>query len=257
MSSTKTNTPENTADDTRPTNVIPAVDGEPPKPKGKRKLAPDDDEFRKGNTQEIAIDISNKAMFESISSYRRDEMTADEYWERIFFVHLKTKELYILAEEYGSELRTFYLPINSLKDAYEHVIHVCANDYMARSGAAASNETYVKDNLKSALICECKAFFDTADFLAIILRKKIAECLNAFTYPQISSVWDDYNTVRLDILRVNQEIAEIRNKKSESNEYYIDADVDRYYNETKKLLDYYTFIEEKVYPKLEQRFNDI
>lgn len=227
------------------------------KPKGKRTLLPDDDEFRKGTTQDIAIDESNKALFESINSYRRDEMTADEYWERIFYVHLKTKELYILAEEYGSELRTFYLPINSLKDAYEHVIRVCANDYMAKSGAAASNQTYVRDNLKNALVCECKAFFDTADFLSILLRKKIAECLSAFSYPQISSVWDEYNGARLNILRINQEISEIRNKKSETSDYYIDANIEKYYNETKKLLDYYIFIEEKVYPKLHQRFSDI
>ena len=184
-------------------------------------------------------------------------MTENEYWERIFYVHLKTKELYILAEEYGSELQTFFLPINSLKNAYENIIHVCANDYMARIGNSDSNPKYVLDNLRVALGHECKAFFDTADFLSILLRKKIAECLNGFTYPQIASVWDDYNTVRLQLIQINQEISEIRNRKSDTNDYYIDEDVEKYYFETKNLLDWYIFVEEKVYPKLEQRFNDI
>lgn len=206
-----------------------------------------------GNT----IEAANTALFDSISSYRKEEMTVNEYWERIFYVHLKTKELYILAEEYGSELRTFYLPINSMKDAYDHVIRVCANNYMAEMNTANSNEAYVKDNLKSALCFECKAFFDTADFLSILLRKKITSCLSAFSYPQISSVWDEYNTVRLDIININREISEIRNRKADTNDYYIDTDVEKYYVETKKLLDYYTYIEEKIYPKLEERFSDI
>lgn len=204
-----------------------------------------------------SVDVSNKAMFDGINTYRKGDMTADEYWERIFYVHLKTKELYILAEEYGSELKTFFLPINSLKNAYENVIHVCANDYMARTGSGAFNEKYALDNLRSALGNECKAFFDTADFLSILLRKKIAECLNGFTYPQIASVWDEYNDVRLNLIKVNQEIADIRSHKSDSSDYYIDEDVEKYYNETKKLLDWYIYVEEKVYPKLEQRFNDI
>lgn len=134
---------------------------------------------------------------------------------------------------------------------------MCANDYMARIGNSDSNPKYVLDNLRAALGHECKAFFDTADFLSILLRKKIAECLNGFTYPQIASVWDDYNTVRLQLIQINQEISEIRNRKSDTNDYYIDEDVEKYYFETKNLLDWYIFVEEKVYPKLEQRFNDI
>ncbi|MCI5892946.1 MAG: hypothetical protein MRZ66_06050 [Clostridiales bacterium] len=223
----------------------------------KRRTLDDGSKREDSYIDKESIDASNKAIFDSINSYRKEDMTADEYWERIFYVHLKTKELYILAEEYGSELKTFYLPINSLKDAYENVIHVCANDYMVRNGIATSNDAYVKDNLRKALASECKAFFDTADFLSILLRKKIAECLNGFTYPQIASVWDDYNTVRLELIQINQEISEIRNRKSDTHDFYIDADVEKYYFETKNLLDWYIFIEEKVYPKLEQRFNDI
>ena len=202
-------------------------------------------------------DMSNRAMFDSINTYRKSNMTADEYWERIFYVHLKTKELYILAEEYGSELKTFFLPINSLKNAYENIIHVCANDYMARTGNGTYNEKYTLDNLRSALGNECKAFFDTADFLAIMLRRKLSESLGGFTYPQIASVWDEYNDVRLSLIKTNQEIADIRTHKADNSDYYIDEDVEKYYNEVKKLLDWYIYVEEKVYPKLEQRFNDM
>ena len=127
---------------------------------------------------------------------------------------------------------------------------------MARTGNSPSNSSYVMDNLRAALGNECKAFFDTADFLSILLRKKINERLSGFTYPQIASVWDEYNDVRMELIRVNQEIADIRNKKSDSNDYYIDEDVESYYNETKKLMQWYVYVEEKIYPKLEQRFND-
>lgn len=207
--------------------------------------------------KEDSVAASSKAMYERIGAYREAAMTADEYWERIFYVHLKTKELYLLAEEYGSELKTFYLPVNSLVKAYENVIHVCANDYMARTGSGKSNEKYVTDNLRNALGNECKAFFDTADFLSILLRKKIGECLNGFTYPQIASVWDEYNDVRTRLIKTSREIANIRNHKSDNNDYYIDEDVEKYYNETKNLFDWYIYVEEKVYPKLEERFNDI
>ena len=162
-----------------------------------------------------------------------------------------------MAEEYGPELKTFFLPINSLKNAYENIIHVCANDFMARSGNGNSNDKYMMDNLRSALANECKAFFDTADFLSILLRKKIVDRLSGFTYPQIASVWDEYNDVRIKIIKISQEIADIRNRKSDTNDYYIDEDVEFYYNETKSLLDNYIYVEEKVYPKLETRFSDI
>lgn len=240
------------------TDVMPVVSEKNiEKPNKKRRTLEVQPDVESRHKEAGGMDASNKAIFERISSYKKEEMTTDEYWERIFYVHLKTKELYILAEEYSSELKTFYLPINSLKDAYENIIHVCANDYMVRKGTASSNDTYVRDNLRKALESECKAFFDTADFLSVILRKKIAECLNGFSYPQIASVWDDYNKVRLELIQINQEIAEIRTRKSETSDYYIDADVEKYYAETKNLLDWYVFIEEKVYPRLEQRFNDI
>lgn len=233
---------------------------------GQTKIIPSDDVRQEAGRKRKSPDsvnggagteTPNAALFDSINSYRKGDMSADEYWERIFYVHLKTKELYILAEEYGSELKTFFLPINSLKNAYENIIRVCANDYMARSGNGTFNEKYMMDNLRSALGNEVKAFFDTADFLSILLRKKISECLNGFTYPQIASVWDEYNDVRLQLIKINQEIADIRNHKSQNSDYYIDEDVEKYYNETKKLLEWYIYVEEKVYPKLEQRFNDI
>lgn len=230
------------------TRVIPVVEEKAAK---KRRVSPDTIE------KEGTEDISNREMFDRISSYRKKDMTANEYWERIFYVHLKTKELYILAEEYGTELKTFFLPINSLNNAYENIIHICANDYMARTGNGASNEKYVLDNLRSALSNECKAFFDTADFFSILLRKKITACLSGFTYAQIASVWDEYNDVRRQIIQTNKEISEIRTRKSDTSDYYIDEDVEKYYNETRKLLDWYDYVEEKVYPKLEKRFNDI
>ncbi len=233
------------------TRVMPVAEGGE---QSKRRRRSPDSAIEREETN--AVTAENQALFESISSYRKETMTPDQYWERIFYVHLKTKELYILAEEYGSELKTFYLPINSLKDAYENIIHICANDYMARTGNSPSNSSYVMDNLRAALGNECKAFFDTADFLSILLRKKINERLSGFTYPQIASVWDEYNDVRMELIRVNQEIADIRNKKSDSNDYYIDEDVESYYNETKKLMQWYVYVEEKIYPKLEQRFND-
>lgn len=237
---------DNNSEKNQTTKVIPAVNGTAA---AKHRTAPDSAAGQKASP--------NSAMYSGISSYRRADMTADEYWERIFYVHLKTKELYILAEEYGPELKTFFLPINSLKEAYENIIHVCANDYMARSGNGNSNEKYMMDNLRSALANECKAFFDTADFLSILLRKKIVDRLSGFTYPQIASVWDEYNDVRLRLIKINQEIADIRNRKSDTGDYYIDEDVEGYYNETKTLLDYYIHVEEKVYPKLETRFGDI
>lgn len=220
--------------------------------KKRRTLTPD-----LGEERYRGVDLSNQAIFETVRSFKNDELSVDEYWERIFFIHLKTKELYILAEEYGSELKTFYLPVNSLNGAYENVIHVCAADYMSRKDGEKANESYVKENLRKALDLECKAFFDTADFLSILLRKKISDCLSGFSYPQIASVWDEYNDVRTAIIETNREIAEIRTKKTEMNDYYIDAEVEKYYIKTKKLLEWYIYMEEKVYPRLEQRFGDI
>lgn len=200
-----------------------------------------------------AMEASAHALFETISDYKA-ELTNDDYLERIIYIHLKTKELYVLAEEYDQDLRAFVQPINDLKNAYEHVLHVCANEFMDRNGMGKLNKAYIRDNLKSALRYESKAFFDTAEYLSMILRRSINERLDGFTYNQISSIWDDYEEVRTSIIDANRRFAEIRKDRSKASDYDIDMNIDEYYSDVKKLLQRYIFIEEKVYPKLEQEY---
>ena len=58
------------------------------------------------------------------------------------------------------------------------------------------DENYIKTNFEKAIGHEYRAFFDTADFLSIVLRQKIAERLSQYSLLEIKSVWEEYDEIK-------------------------------------------------------------
>lgn len=177
------------------------------------------------------------------------EKKVSEQWNKISVVHNITKELYIKSEEYNDELKSFIQPIKELKDAYEHIVRAQSNLY-----SNEVSEKYILENLSKAVGHEYRAFFDTADFMGIILRNKILERLHDFKYGQILSVYPEYETVRVRIMEMTDEIAELRIRKDVGSSDIMYKLIITYKDVIYELLDYYVKIEKDIYPQLEIKY---
>ena len=62
------------------TRVMPVAEGGE---QSKRRRRSPDSAIEREETN--AVTAENQALFESISSYRKETMTPDQYWERIFY----------------------------------------------------------------------------------------------------------------------------------------------------------------------------
>ena len=179
-------------------------------------------------------------------------MTNDKlkyYWEIISTIHNITKELYIISEEYSDELSSFIQPIKELKDAYEHIVRANSNMY-----SNEADENYIITNMEKAIGHEYRAFFDTSDFLCIILRGKINDILKNYTYQQIISVWSDYKDVRNKILQITEKIISVRLKKDIGTSQKMYELVKEYESIVKELINYYKVIDKDVYIALENKY---
>lgn len=180
---------------------------------------------------------------------KKFDVEISRQWRVISEIHNITKELYIKSEEYNDELCSFVQPIKEMKDAYEHVVRAQSNLY-----SNEKSEEYISKNLSKALGHEYRAFFDTADFMGIILRNKIYDRLSRFEYNQIISAYPEYENVRVRIMDITDEIAELRIKKDVGSGNVMRELIVKYRDVIYELLSYYRTIETEIYPKLENQF---
>jgi len=158
-------------------------------------------------------------------------------------IHEATKGLTILSEEFDSEFLSFLQPRNELMNAYQHIIRAVSNKIGLREEKNNDVEDYTITNLGKALSHEYRAFFDTADYLSISLRKKITEELRPFSSDTIKTVLVDYySTYRPRIDRITKEIANLRESKDIGKTDELLPSVERYNAELHKLLDIHSCI---------------
>lgn len=170
------------------------------------------------------------------------------YWKKLTQIHNITKELYIRSEEYNDDLKSFIQPIKELKDAYEHIVR--ANTRAFINFSDVKDIDYIKSNMDKAIGHEFRAFFDTADFICIIFRKKINEKLEGFSYNQIVNEWPEYNFARKRIISIPEDIASIRIKKDIGSSEKMSSLVLDYKEIVEELINYYKKIDLEVYPQL-------
>lgn len=165
-------------------------------------------------------------------------MRYEDYWENICKIHSLTKHYLLLSEELSLEGDSFIQPLKEHRDAYDHIIRV----YAMKNGISnikKSNE-YMEKNMSKALGHEYRAFFDTADWLALICRERINTLLKGKTMQEIEKKYPKYRELKLLLLDLPYEIADLRENK-DIGKYgnSILTEVDEYVNILDSILNSY------------------
>lgn len=156
-----------------------------------------------------------------------------DYWDKICQVYLLTKHYLLLAEEISDDFDTFLQPLKEHRDALDHIVR--AYGYKFSENLPADIDQYCNSNMKKALGHGYRAFFDTADWLSYICRKKIREILDGKKYDDICTLYPDYPKLKEILTKLPNEIATIReNKDVSDNAEGLVQEVDKY----KKILDF-------------------
>lgn len=160
-------------------------------------------------------------------------------------IHMLTKHYLLIAEELSEEGVTFLQPLKEHRDAYDHLMRVFYLPTRLEALDVASDfdpVSYIRKNVEKAVGHEYRAFFDMADWLTFICRRKIREELS---YHQVRRVYvdrygeEDYRTVKNLINNVYVTIAQYRTEKDIGNAVPPLQDVQSYQKTIDQLLDAY------------------
>lgn len=151
-------------------------------------------------------------------------MKYDDYWKNICEIHLLTKHYLLLAEEMCDEGDLFLQPLKEHRDAYDHIIRV----YAAKETISSPDnpEEYMRSNMSKAIGHEYRAFFDTADWLSLICRRKINVLLAGKKSEEIRAKYSKYDELKELLLSLPGQIAEQREHKDVGNDML--AEVNKY-----------------------------
>lgn len=167
--------------------------------------------------------------------------TLDSYWDNICKIYFLTKHYLLLAEELSDEFDTFLQPVKEHRDAFDHITRVYGCKFMPNK--LNDVNAYRIGNMKKAIGHVYRAFFDTADWLSYICRKKIRELLQNKSYSEISEKYENYDDLKLMLINVPLEISNIRKQKDISDDESVlieevekyKAILDKLYNSYKDL----------------------
>lgn len=114
------------------------------------------------------------------------------------------KKLFIRAEEKLEEMGFFVAPMLEHRDALDHLMR-----YFSLVSEGEITEETLKQ-LEKAVGHEYRAYFDVADYICITVREKIAESLKGISKRKMQSVWKEYSDVKRKVVKISDEISEIR-----------------------------------------------
>lgn len=174
------------------------------------------------------------------------DFSSHEYWDNICELFSKIKKYLLLIEELESEHATVMQPVKEQRDALDHIVRAYGI-YTYLNNSSSDNEKwndFYKEFERAKGHLE-RALNDSADILSIILRERISAYLSDFSYKEILSKWSDYPNERKFLIKVDEQISMLRNRKINSIEHMKEYDkiIDR-------LKDIYYKVTEDIYPKL-------
>lgn len=139
-----------------------------------------------------------------------------QYWESICQIYFLTKHYLILAEELSEEFDTFLQPVKEHRDAFDHIARVYGYKYL--QSEIKNVDVYRSENMNKAVGHVYRAFFDTADWLSYICRKKIRQLLSGKTREEILAVYPSYDGLKSMLNEIPIAIANIRKNKDVSDD---------------------------------------
>ncbi len=128
-------------------------------------------------------------------------MSSDK-WSKIVQLHRATKTLTLLSEEHElKEWRKFLQPAMEEVHALEHIMRAKAAELGFLADLEPDNKLgYIEKNLDKAIGHLYRAFFDTADWLSVIIRQKIITALETYDNRCITAVIPEYYKEKLEKL---------------------------------------------------------
>ena len=160
-------------------------------------------------------------------------------------IHMLTKHYLLIAEELSEEGVTFLQPLKEHRDAYDHLMRVFYLPIRLETSDIASNfdsTAYIRKNVEKALGHEYRAFFDMADWLTFICRRKIRE---EMSYQRVRQAYvnqygiENYKSVKELVNTVYDIIAQYRAEKDIGKAEPPLQDVQSYQKTIDQLLDIY------------------
>jgi hypothetical protein len=182
-------------------------------------------------------------------------MELNAIWNNVCVIHEYTKRLTILGEEFGKDFLGFYQPLNELKNAYEHIIRAKSQELglrVLKTETDLTEKEYVLSNIRKAMAHEYRAFFDTADYLSVVVRDKIIKILIPYSPIVISTAIPEYyKEYRSRIDEITYDIAEYRGMKDIGKIEITLPTVEKYANACEELINIYRSINKKMNVLLE------
>lgn len=164
-----------------------------------------------------------------------------QYWISICEIYFLTKHYLLISEELSDDFDTFLQPLKEHRDAFDHITRVYGYS-MTGVGNDKSFDVkkYQEENMKKAVGHVYRAFFDTADWLSYVCRKKIREILSNVSKDVINEKYPDYPSAKQKLNQFPNQIAENREKKDLSDdESVLIKEVDKYATILNEILDIY------------------
>ncbi len=153
--------------------------------------------------------------------------------ELLVYIYKATKHLFILAEEVCSdEFSSYVAPILEQRDAYDHLIRILDYQTYQEEGRAE----YAKQNVMGVISHQYRAFFDTADFLYLELRRQISKPVAEFGRGIVEEVVPEYSADLYPLLvHLPEEIMKLRSDKDIGDRKKVRRTVEEYHTKLIKL----------------------
>lgn len=167
-----------------------------------------------------------------------------DYWNPICEVYFLTKHYLLLGEELSEDFDTFLQPVKEHRDAFDHIVRVYGSGFS--KDLPKNLDAYRESNMQKALGHVYRAFFDAADYLSYICRKKIRLLLEGIEPAEIEKRYPNYRNTKTMLSNVAREIAQIRgNKDVNTNGDEIIGEVRHYQEILDRLIKEYEAIYEE------------
>lgn len=160
------------------------------------------------------------------------------YWDNICEIYFLTKHYLLIGEELSEEFDTVLQPVKEHRDAFDHIARVYGHQFLQEE--IRDIDAYRIGNMKKAVSHVYRAFFDTADFLSYVCRKKIRVLIEKRSREEILEAYPGYEDTKQMLNEVPFKIARIReNKDISTDDSQIIEEVGRYKDILDDLLEAY------------------
>lgn len=171
------------------------------------------------------------------------ESREKQYRRDLYNTYIESKNLFICAEELLEPMRFFVAPVLEHRDALDHIMR-----YFDLKSKIGLSEDAVKE-LDRALSHELRAYFDIADYVCITIRQQIADSLKRINSKKIQKVWSDYTDIKKRVVKVSEEIAEIRKNRNSSLMH-----IEKYKPVVEEMISIYKVYVTNIEPQIRRNF---